>query len=195
MSQPPPLTVEHRCRASVVEKETRWAIQGNLLVKSVEGMPDYQIPLESLREIRLQFAPTRYQTKRYVCHLHDSRGKCAAFQSGHYVGFANFADRGDSFRKLVLTLISRRFAIGGSCRYIGGTSMINWLFQSAIFIGSLCMLAAAFYFFWSAVGWMALFKLALIAWLVPVAWNWVRRNRPRDFDPENIPEGLLPDPP
>src|SRR5690606_3015958 len=64
---PPPLQVEHRCRVSLLEKEILWHLGGDTLFKIAEGQPPFSIPLASLAEVRLQFAPTRYQKGRFIC--------------------------------------------------------------------------------------------------------------------------------
>lgn len=124
--------------------------------------------------------------------MSDSKRQCAAFQNEHFSGFATFEDRSGTYLDLVHTIIHRRAALGPGCRYIGGTSLVNWLAQSTFLLGSMLLLAAAIYFFWSAVGWMILIKLVIIAWMVPLAFRWVARNMPREFDPSAIPDQLLP---
>jgi hypothetical protein len=39
---------------------------------------------------------------------------------------------------------------------------------------------------------MILVKVIIIAAMVPVAIRWVAENRPRVFDPGNVPDSLLP---
>ncbi len=124
---PPPLVVEHRCRTSVLEKETLWRLEGDTLLKITEGLPPFPIPLASLMTVRLQYAPTRYQKGRFVCRLSDLRGQRAAFQNEHYVAFAEFEDRSETYRELVFALLLRRATLGPGCRGLGGTSYANWL--------------------------------------------------------------------
>ncbi len=190
--EPPPLRIDHRCRVSVLEKETLWSLRGDTLVRAVDGMPEYPVPLASITEIRLQYAPTRYQPFRFICRLSDSRRLCAALQNEHFSGFATFEDRSRSYRELVLALIRRRTNLGPGCRYLGGTSLANWVLQSSFMAGSLVMLAVVLFHFWSAAGWMILVKLVIIAWMVPMGFRWVVRNKPAEFDPSAVPDHLLP---
>lgn len=189
---PPPIRIDHRCRVSALDKETLWSLRSDALVRGVDGMPEFSVSLKSITQIRLQYAPTRFQPFRYVCRLSDSRRECAAFQNEHFSGFASFEDRSGSYRELVLALIRRRAALGPGCRYLGGASLANWLLQSSIMMGSLVILAAALFYFWSAAGWMTVVKLVIIGWMLPIGFRWVVKNKPGEFDPSAVPDHLLP---
>lgn len=189
---PPPLVLEHRCRVSVLEREILWRLEGDTLLQISEGLPPFPIRLEVIEGIRLMFAPTRFQTGRYACRLELRGGHSLGLQNEHFEGFATFADRSATYRSLVLALVQRRAALGPGCRYLGGTSMVNWVLQTAILFGSGLLLAAVFLAFGPSSNAMILVKLIIIAAMLPVAVRWVAKNRPRVFDPGKIPDGLLP---
>lgn len=189
---PPPLVVEHRCRASALEKETLWRLEGDTLLKVVEGQPPCPLPLDFVTGVRLQFAPTRYQEKRFLCHLSDTRGRQIKIQSGHYLDFAEFEDRGETYRELLLALIRRRAALGPGCRYLAGISYANWILQSAVLVGALAILAPVFLLYGSSASDWTWERLLLILGALPAAWFWLSLNRPRHFDPAAVPGELLP---
>lgn len=189
---PPPLALEHRCRTSVLEREILWRLEGDTLLQISEGLPPHVIRLEEVEGVRLMYAPTRFQTGRYACRLALRGGHSLGLQNEHFEGFATFADRSTTYRSLILALIRRRASLGPGCRYLGGTSMVNWILQTAILVGSGLLLAAAFLAFGPSSNAMILVKLIIIAAMLPVAIRWVAKNRPRVFDPGDIPAGLLP---
>lgn len=190
--RPPPLALEHRCRVSVLEKEILWRLEGDVLVQITGELPPFRIPLATVESIRLFYAPTRFQTGRYGCRIGLRGGHSLGLQNEHFEGFATFSDRSATYRELVLALIRRRAALGAGCRFLCGTSWLNWIVQTGILLGSGLLLAAVFLAFGPSSNGMITVKLLLIAAMVPVAVGWVVKNRPRTFDPGAVPEGLLP---
>jgi hypothetical protein len=177
---------------SVLEREILWRLEGDTLQQISEGLPPYVIRLDAIEGIRLFYAPTRFQTGRYACRLELRGGHSLGLQNEHFEGFATFADRSATYRPLVLALIQRRAALGPDCRYLGGTSMVNWVLQTAILFGSGLLLAAVFLAFGPSSNAMILVKLVIIAAMLPIAIRWVVKNRPHTFDPVEVPGELLP---
>lgn len=189
---PPPFTLEHRCRVSVLEKEILWRLEGDVLVQITGELPPFRIPLATVQSIRLFYAPTRFQTGRYGCRIGLRGGHSLGLQNEHFEGFATFTDRSATYRALVLALIRRRAALGAGCRFLCGTSWVNWIVQTGILLGSGLLLAAVFLAFGPSSNGMITVKLLLIAAMVPVAVGWVVKNRPGSFDPGAVPMDLLP---
>src|SRR5690606_5098391 len=112
---PPPLQIEHRCRVSALEREKVWSLRGDVLWIGEEGGAEVPVPLASLRKVRLAYAPTRFQTGRYHCHLYGGTSRLATIQNEHYVGIANFEDRSGSYLALVEALLRRTARIRPDC--------------------------------------------------------------------------------
>ena len=191
---PPPFALEHRCRVSVLEKEVLWRLEGDVLVRITGELPPFRIPLATVESVRLFYAPTRFQAGRYGCHIGLRGGHSLGLQNEHFEGFATFTDRSESYRSLVLALIRRRAAIGGGCRYLCGTSWLNWIVQTGILFAGFLLLAMALMAFGPITSGMVLVKLGLIVAMVPVAVLWVLKNRPGTFEPSLVPDPLLPPP-
>ena len=189
---PPPLQAEHRCRVSVLEPERLWSLRGEVLAMGDER-GEIRIPLVTLRKIRLEFAPTRFQLGRFRCHLYDQTGPCGTIQNEHFAGLATFEDRSASYRALVLMLLQRTAAVNPSCRFEKGAAMWSWLLQTAFMLGMGLLLAVVLFFLWTAIGWLVVLKLLILAFFVPTAIRWVVRNKPADFRVEAIPMELLPE--
>lgn len=192
MTEPPPIQVDHRCRVSVLEPERLWSLRGDTLWMTAEGQPEIAIPLSSVRMLRLEYAPTRFQTRRYHCHLYNSGTRCGTIQNEHFVSLMTFEDRSETYRALVLALVRRLAAGGSGCRFVTGTTRANWFIQIGILAVSFLGLAAVLFLMGSAIGWLVGVKLLLLACLVPTAISWVRKNRPGRFSADDVPEALLP---
>lgn len=195
MSVPPPLTVEHVCRISVLEKEKHWTLRGDVLWVASGEYPALPVPLASLMEMRLIYAPTRVQRNRYQCFLYNARGRCAAFQNEHYRGVMDFEDRSGSYSELVQRIASRTASVNPACRFTTGTSWWSWLLQMMFLSGVLLLLMILFITIGSAITGLIILKLIIIAFYIPTAWGWIVKNKPRVFSPENVPSEILPSSP
>lgn len=192
MTTPPPLLIEHRARSSALEPERTWKLTGDTLHACNRGGPDLTIPLANIREVRLTYEPTRFQTNRYRCHLTHTSGQRTVLQNEHFAGIASFEDRTASYLELLHALIPRTAAANPSCVFKTGTSPMNWWLQAAFLTLCFALLALALVFLYTAIGWLVVVKLVILAFLIPVAVRWFRRNRPGTFTPDAIPTGMLP---
>lgn len=192
MSLPPPLTIEHVCRISVLEPEKRWSLKGDVLWLAAGEYPAVPIPLASLKEVRLLFSPTRVQRNRYQCHLYNAGGCCGAFQNEHYRGVMDFEDRSDSYNALVRLLASRTSSVNPRCRFTTGTAGWSWLLQTAFLAGVLLLLIFVFVTMGSAVTGLVVLKLLIVLFYFPTAFSWIRKNKPREFPPGEVPAKMLP---
>lgn len=195
MSLPPPLTVEHACRISVLEPEKRWSLKGDVLWVASGEYPAMPIPLASLKEVRLLFSPTRMQRNRYQCHLYNASGRCGAFQNEHFRGMMDFEDRSASYNALVRLLASRAASVNPRCRFTTGTSWWSWLLQAGFLTSVLVLLVFVFITMGSAVTGLVVVKLLIVLFYIPTAGSWIVKNKPRVFPPGEVPAKMLPTPP
>jgi hypothetical protein len=79
-----------------------------------------------------------------------------------------------------------------SCRFRAGVTHLNFWGSTFILVASLFMLAYALMAFGLPASGIVIVKLVILAFLVPLGLSWVKRNRPRPFDPDNIPQDVLP---
>lgn len=192
MTTPPPLQIEHRARVSALEPERLWRLLGDTLWMTADGEADLAIPLSGIHEVRLAYEPTRFQSNRFRCYIEGTSGRRATLQNEHFAGFASFDDRTDTYLDLVRALIPRTARANPSCAFKTGTSPLNWWMQAAFLAVCSAILALALVFLYAVIGWLVIVKLILLAFLVPMAVRWFRKNRPGTFTPDAIPSGLLP---
>ena len=185
----PPL--EYRCRTSILEPEYIWLLEDDKLIRRAEGKLDHRIPLTSITVIRFQDVPTRYLAERSLCRLSASGRVVAELQSGHFEGLANFSDRSASYLPFIVALVRRRRELGAGCQVMGGSSMIGWALQGTLLLGSLLAITLVILFFRPALAW-TIGSVVFIFSMMPRAARWLRRNRPRSFELDAIPEELLP---
>ncbi len=191
MSQPPPLDLVYSFRPSLIEKERRWVLLSDTLAWSAEEFHDMTL-LSDIAEIRLEYSPTRYVARMYRCHIRTRSGKAWQLKNHHFAGVGQFEDRSETYRDLIENLIARVASQQPQCKFRGGVSWLNWLFSTLFMCGSLFVLAIVLFYMWTAVGWLVIVKMLIIAFFLPRAFLWISRNRPKAIDPRNIPAELLP---
>ncbi len=143
--------------------------------------------------IRLEWAASRADTLRHACHVVRFNGWTETIVSTHYAGPMNFEDRRAGYSAFVRSLIARTAKANPSCRFVAGASMVSWLGSMAILGGSLILLALVLMLTGVPTAGIVIAKLIILAWLVPLGIAWIRRNRPRDFTPPDIPQNVIPE--
>jgi hypothetical protein len=153
-----------------------------------------RFPYGEIAELRMLFDPTRFDAQRHRCDVMMRDGTRISLWSTHYVAVGEFEDRGASYRPFVRALVARAAAASPACRFRAGKRpLVYW--AELVF---LLLMAALLVFVLALVGGsslsdLVLVKLALVVAMVPLLLRYVRKNRPRAFDPPAMPADVLPD--
>lgn len=192
MSSPPPLNIEHSVRVSALEQEYTWRLAGDTLWICTAGQADIPLPLAGIVRLRLSFDPSRFHRNRFRCHLYNANGKCGTILNLSYKGIANFEDRSTTYNALIRGLIPRIASLNPRCVFKSGTSLLNWWAQAIFLLAAFSLLILVMFTMYSAIGGLIILKLLIIAFFIPVVCLWFTRNMPKSFQPNSIPENLLP---
>ena len=154
-----------------------------------------RFPYAGITELRLSYDPTRVDTRRHRCDVRCAGGERGTLWSTHFAGVADFEDRAATYTPFVRALVAHVAAANPNCAFRAGTRPL------AYWAGQLFLLAMAIVAIWviAMVGGSALSevtwgKLCVVLGLIPLAFNYARKNRPRRFEPGAIPADVLPDP-
>lgn len=145
--------------------------------------------------VRLSYEPSRASSDLYFCRIYV-KGRSApavTISSTFYRGFLNFDPQLAQYRRFVEALHAKLPPRGGIRFRAGVSAFAYW--GNAVFLTLVAVFAAALLIpIWAGVvlSGMIWVKLALIAFLAPLAAAWFWANRPRDYDPAAIPPELLP---
>jgi hypothetical protein len=189
--------VTHRVRASVLEKETIWRLGPDALKREEiprEGPPlTVRYPYADIMEVRLTFAPSRFDSRRYRCDFQLKSGMLAAILSTHNAGIGDFEDRGATYGPLVRGLIARVAAANPACRFWAGKRPGTYWGEHIFLFAMLVLLVYVI----GLVGGLSLselvlIKLGILATYIPLMILYTRKNWPRHFDPAAIPDDLIP---
>lgn len=185
-----PDSIAYSVRRHAFENERRWSLDDTGLAWQAEdasGRLDYA----SIAAIRLVYGATRADFTRFLCHV---TGRTGAYTivSTHFNSPGSFSDRRDTYVPFVRALIARASAANPQCRFFAGVSPAQFWGTTLLLFVSLAILAIAVLGLGVPALWYLYLKIAVLVVLVPVAFVWIKRNRPRRFQPSAIPADVLP---
>jgi hypothetical protein len=183
---------EHRTRRSILEKEATWRLTTDALERVAEGEGALRMPLAEISELRLSYDPTRFETSRYRCDVTSKRNGRALIVSVSYVSPANFENRAATYVPFVRAIALAVAHANPACKFVAGRPLARYLASHAFLLLALVLLVSVLYATGVPVIGVVAIKVALIAAFVPTMIRYARANRPRVFDPLNVPEDVLP---
>jgi hypothetical protein len=147
--------------------------------------------------VRLYYAATEYNAVRYSCALRMRRrmhiGPDLEIQSTHYIGIGSFEDRAATYVPFVRALIARVAVANPSARFRAGVNPVRYWLAYIVLLVALAVLAVMLSESWGDSLWI---KLAIFLLFIPIpiahAMGWGRKNWPRSFTPDAIPQDVLP---
>jgi len=213
--------LSHASRANIFQTEARWHLGADALERDggepaaapwwahalriflrviwpwtgikIEKGGAARFPYAAMAELRLSYDPTRFDTRRHRCDVRFANGERGTLWSTHFASVAVFEDRAATYTPLVRSLVARVAAAKPDCSFRAGTRPL------AYWSGQLFLLAMAILAIWvialvggSALSEVTWAKILIVLGLIPLAFNYARKNRPRRFTPDAIPPDLLP---
>ncbi|WP_373503277.1 hypothetical protein [Aestuariivirga sp.] len=178
-------------RRNAFEPERTWSIEpSGLAWKSADASG--HIGFGEIASLRLEWAATRADRFRFACHVAASGGGTEAIVSTTYAGPMNFPDQADAYVPFIRELVRRVSQENPGCRFEAGATSFRWLASLAAMTLGLIFLGMVLLSIGLPLTGLIAVKLALLAFLVPLAIAWIRKNRPRHFVPPAIPRNVLP---
>ncbi|WP_406677223.1 hypothetical protein [Rhodopseudomonas infernalis] len=150
-------------------------------------------PYASIKQVRLSFRPVSMQSQRYRADLEDNNGARVRILSTTWQTVALMAPQNDAYRAFILELHRRMLAAGSRAELIGGlrpaihtAALVIVALVAAAMTGLLARAVATGS--WPGALFIAGFA-ALFGWQIG---GFIRRNRPRRYDFDDVPKDLLP---
>jgi hypothetical protein len=190
----PPIYV---ARANVLEYEAIWRLGQHEL--ELQGGPTagpdvvLRFPDRDIVGVRLSYAPSRVDGARYRCDLTMRSGRRLAILSTHYAGVADFEDRAATYTPFVRALIARVAPANPAARFRSGGTLAGYWTQHLFLLAMVALLV----FVLAAIGFAPLSesswaKFFIILGFIPLMILYSRKNWPRRFTPNAIPQDVLP---
>ncbi len=150
-------------------------------------------PLASIVQVRLSYRPVSMQARRFRADIRNDLGQQLSIFSTSWQTVALMEPQDTGYRAFILALHSRLLAIGSKAEFVAGLK--PWLYRIAMTILALVGLTIVGLFvraLWTGLWAGALFVVAFAALFVWQIGGFMRRNRPRQYSPDHVPDDLVP---
>jgi hypothetical protein len=185
------MTASYTVRRNALETARTWIVEDSGL--SWQGGPHAgHFDFSEIASIRLEYGATRFDAARFLCSVSRFNGWTEQIVSSEYTRFADFIDRRADYVPFVRTLIAATAAANPKCQFVAGSGSGRYWLNIAALMFSALIVALAAVSFGIPLTAVIVTKAIVILFLLPRAIAWIRRNKPRPFDPANIPADVLP---
>ncbi len=183
--------IEHRSKKGRIHTGRVWRLYDGLLSCDAGG-GHREIPVGDIEAVHLTFAPTRFEFDRYACHLKPKGRSWEIIYSIWDAGLAHAEDHGDTYRRLVRSLVEQVAEANPGARVRAGEPGSRYWFELVLLILVFASLAAAVSILGLAWNWSTAVMAMCAIVALPFALMWARRNRPRNLNPASLPDMYLP---
>lgn len=184
------LPITYSFRASAIEKERTLTLEDSSLVIQ-QGERTESVAYRDIKSIRLFYDPDRFNLNKYICEITDKKGGTTQVKSVHFKSVGNFEDRSEAYKDFLLALHEKLIPLD-QVAFLAGNKPGCFAGNIVIMVVSITGVGMALWYMGSAVG--AHILLRLVIFMVLLFWGlrYMRKNRPKNYDPRNIPEQIIP---
>ncbi len=150
-------------------------------------------PYADIASVRLSYRPMTMQARRFRADIEKVGGGRIAIHSTTWQTVTLMAPQDQDYRAFIAELHQRMKDAGSKAALIGGIGPASYAAAVALvallavaMIGLLARALATFE--WTG----ALFLVGMAAWFVWTIGGFIRRNRPRSYSFDRLPDALLP---
>lgn len=148
---------------------------------------------DDIASVRLTYRPISMLARRFRADVRHKDGKTLTLISATWASIALVTPQDEPYREFVGELHRHLRASGGKVTYAAGLKPVMYVI-AAIALGAVMLALAGLLIRAVATGQMtaALFMLGFAAWFGWTIGRWLLLNKPRSYDPANVPSELLP---
>jgi hypothetical protein len=146
-----------------------------------------------IKHIRLGYKPTNMGTAQFMAEVWPLNDTKLLLNSQSARSMIDMADQGKEYTRFIQELHRRVAASQSNCVFEAGFPAWRWwpsaIFGAAIPLALIYVVVKAL----MASEYLVAGAITLLgAWFIWQIWNIVMRNRPRQYDPHNLPSDVLP---
>lgn len=184
---------KYRFRQSVFTKPTTYETAADRLTWRSEEGASGELLYDEIKSIRLKYDPTRFESNRYVANIQSEKGDGLKFVNMSFRGAANFESHNEEYRVFIKELILEAKKQNPAILLHSGNKPAGYIMSwvMAVFGGLALFFALGYFYSEENPGfiWVKVAVLVLYLLLMPA---YLKKNRPRSFDAEDIPADVLP---
>ena len=150
-------------------------------------------PYADIASVRLSYRPMSLQSRRFRADIEKAGGERIAILSTTWQTVSLMTPQDQDYRAFVIKLHRRMKAAGSKASLIGGIGTVTYAMAVAVLV----LLAIAMIgLFVRALATSeftgALFLVGMAVWFAWTIGGFIKRNRPRGYSFDQLPETLLP---
>lgn len=183
----------YRLRANAFVRPRTYRLTEDALTWEEDGGKLDGVFYDDIAEVRLAYVPTRFARNRYRAQIIFKPGGMAELFNTDYRGIADFAEHDAEYVAFLTELHRRLAAKGKDVIYRQGNSVGAFIGNIALTVFIFVMVGLAFLLLFTWGGpLIAIVKLLILLFFVPVLIRYIRRARPGIYDPLALPAAVLP---
>jgi hypothetical protein len=190
------MSLSYTYRLNVLTSEATVSLSEDGLIYAEAGELPNTYSYDQISQVRLSYEPSRASGNIFFCRVYVKgvSGPVASIPSTYYRGFLEFEPQFDGYLGFVAGLHAQLVARGSKVSYRAGVSQLAYWGNAAFFIivtmfSMLLLVPIIAEAQISATSW---FRIEMIFALAPLVFLWFWSNRPRPYDPQQIPPEILP---
>lgn len=185
--------VTYSHRKSAVDFNQTYTVEEDSLSWQCEAGKFGRLCYDTITSVEGKFSPTRFQPNRYSLRIKSYDNNALEITNTSYISFGNFEDRSNSYVPFVRTLHEKILRHNPGVNFQKGTSWGGYIFTIIVVTFIVTVIAVAGIFFvLFGLFWVTLIKLALLIYYFPSLLRYVKRNKPGEYDPINLPDDIIP---
>lgn len=146
-----------------------------------------------IARIRLSYRPVSMLAHRFRADLRHKDGRRLRIVSATWMGIMTLTPQNDSYSAFIEELHRRIAREAGDITCLAGLPRFTFVLAAGVFaVLMVAMTALLVRALVSGDFIAALFLLAFGAWSVWYLGNWLKRNKPQRYAPDQVPKELLP---
>lgn len=184
--------VHYRFRLRPIGPETMVTADADA-VTVARGSKVAAVPYREIRAIRLSYKPRNATDGAYEMRIDGGRAVTIVVINFSWKSLLDVDRQDDDYRALVKAVVERTAAAGGGGALIAGVP--RWRYALMAGAGAVMMLALGALAIRAATEGPQMLALLFLGLGGYFGWwlqRFFRRNRPRFFTPDQLPEGVLP---
>lgn len=180
--------MQYSTRKSILENEINYSLSENeLLIKDLKTGNEKRLPYQNIKSIHLKYISRKNVPSVFICIISTFKNNVFQINSQHFLGYAEFEDRKPTYTPFILGFHEK--LIQTNINFIKGDNNLTYWFSILFFsILGVGMIALGI----STISNYGLIVLLVTIYLLFRLKDHYSRNKPGNYDPENIPEELLP---
>lgn len=182
----------YRKRNSLFQRgDTQWRVEQDAFACRAPDGSETQLRWGDVRWVRLRYNPSLAKPWMHSFLVATQQTRIAV-DNAHFAGINDFEDRSAEYSRLVRAALERIAALSPRAQVHLGTTPLAFVAQAAFVAIALIGLAVVLIMLpvGPEVSLQVAVKLLLILAMLPLAWRWFRKNRPRTIDLDHAADDL-----